>query len=204
MPDHWWVELGPGPLVRKARSRGVSRGGSELKKSLDSLSADWWGCISPIWLFGLNHPALAPTNCWVGPELGVNDLSQMSASSESSCRWILPKISTTLSIPQSKLQLCPSYVPRRLPRPAGKSGPGSYEVTALAINTGTHEILCTPFKSEASFSPVLWNPCNLSPTGLQSQIIWGLLFLTPNPQVAEIWDSELLLLWENLCNTIIL
>ncbi|XP_040104973.1 butyrophilin subfamily 1 member A1-like [Oryx dammah] len=37
----------------------------------------------------------------------------MSASSESSCTRILPSISTAVSIPQSKLQLCLAYVPRR-------------------------------------------------------------------------------------------
>ena len=36
---------GPGPLVGRAVSWGVSRGGCGLRKSSDSLSAGGWGCI---------------------------------------------------------------------------------------------------------------------------------------------------------------
>ena len=41
----WWVELGLGPLVGKAMSRGMSRGSCGLRKSLGSLSTDGWGCV---------------------------------------------------------------------------------------------------------------------------------------------------------------
>ena len=43
--------------------------------------------------------------------------------------------------------------PRDSPRPAGRSGPGSYQITAFTFGPGTHETLCEPFKSEASISP---------------------------------------------------
>ena len=39
------MELGLGPLVGRAMSRGMSRGGYGLRKSLGSLSADEWGCV---------------------------------------------------------------------------------------------------------------------------------------------------------------
>ena len=45
MPAHWWVELGLGPPVGRAVSKGMSRGICWLRKSLGSLSADGWGCI---------------------------------------------------------------------------------------------------------------------------------------------------------------
>ena len=45
VPTHWWVELGLGTLVSKAVSRGMSRGGFGLRKSLGSLSANGWGCV---------------------------------------------------------------------------------------------------------------------------------------------------------------
>ena len=45
MSAHWWVELGLGPLVGKALSGGVSRGGCGLRKTLGSLSAYGWGCV---------------------------------------------------------------------------------------------------------------------------------------------------------------
>ena len=37
-------------------SRGVSRGGCELRKSLGSVSADGWGCV-PASLTGLRCPS---------------------------------------------------------------------------------------------------------------------------------------------------
>ena len=49
MPARWWAELGLGPLV----GRAMSRGGCELRKSLGSLSADGWGCVPTqlvVWL----------------------------------------------------------------------------------------------------------------------------------------------------------
>ena len=45
VPAHWWVELGLVPLVGRAVSGGVFRGGCELSMTLGSLSADRWGCV---------------------------------------------------------------------------------------------------------------------------------------------------------------
>ena len=59
------------------------------------------------------------------------------------------------------------------PRPADRSVPGSYQIAAFTLGPGAHEILCAPFKSEASISP---NPGELlqsSPAGLQNQMLWG-------------------------------
>ena len=39
------MDLGPGPLVGRAVSRGMSKGGCGLRKTLGSLSADGWGCV---------------------------------------------------------------------------------------------------------------------------------------------------------------
>ena len=66
-------------------------------------------------------------------------------------------------------------------RPAGRFGPGSYEITAFALGPGMREILCVPFESEVSIPP---NPVKLlqsSPTGLQNQVLWGLLFPILDP-----------------------
>lgn len=43
--------------------------------------------------------------------------------------------------------------PRDPPKPAGRSGPGSYEITAFPLGPGVHESLCVPFKSGVSVSP---------------------------------------------------
>ena len=69
------------------------------------------------------------------------------------------------------------------PRPTGRSRPGSYGVIACALGRSAHENLCAPS------SPVqLLHSC---PTGLQSQMLWGLLTI-PGPQAGELtWGSEL-------------
>ena len=48
MPAHWWVELGLGPLVGRVMSRGLSRGGCGLRKSLGSLSG--WDCVPALFV----------------------------------------------------------------------------------------------------------------------------------------------------------
>ena len=81
------------------------------------------------------------------------------------------------------------------PRPAGRSGPGSCQITAFALGPGVCEILCEPFKSKVSISPNPLGLLKLSLTGLQSQMLWGFILT---------WGSVLSRLWENLCNAIIL
>ena len=57
----WWVELGLGPLVGKAMSRGMSRGSCGLRKSLGSLSTDGWGCVPTqfvVWPEAFQHWSL--------------------------------------------------------------------------------------------------------------------------------------------------
>lgn len=47
MPAHWWLELVLGSIhvLDRDMSRGMSRGGYRVKKSLESLSVDGWGCV---------------------------------------------------------------------------------------------------------------------------------------------------------------
>ena len=82
MPAHWWVELSLGTLGR-AMSRGMSRGGYGLRRSLGSLSANGCGCV-PTLIFVWPEASLEPVA--VGPGLGSNDPSKMSTSSENLCR----------------------------------------------------------------------------------------------------------------------
>ena len=72
VPAHWWAELGPGPLVGWAISRGVSRG-RHGSFSLDSLSADdgWPSC--PISCLAQEVPALLPGGCWVVPGFSATE-----------------------------------------------------------------------------------------------------------------------------------
>ena len=106
---------------------------------------------------------------------------------------------------------CPNSEPQPLPtsagdplRPAGGSGPGSYKVTAFSLGPGVHETLYVLSKSGVSVSPSPVEFLQSSPTGLQSQMLWGLLLLIPDPQTREPdVGLELSLLWDNVCNTII-
>ena len=52
------------------------------------------------------------------------------------------------------------------PKPAGRSGPGSYEVIALALGLTVYETLCASSKSGVSVSPSLVKL--LRSVGLQS------------------------------------
>ena len=54
------------------------------------------------------------------------------------------------------------------PRPAGRSGPGAYQITAFALGLGACEILCASFKCEVSISLSLAGLLQSSPTGLCS------------------------------------
>ena len=67
------------------------------------------------------------------------------------------------------------------PRPAGKSGPGSYVIIAFCLGPTVHEILCAPSRGGVSLSPSPVEFLQSSPAGLQSQILWGLILLIPDP-----------------------
>ena len=63
--------------------------------------------------------------------------------------------------------------------------PGSYEVVAFVKGPSTLETLCAFSKSGVSFSP---SPVELPwsrPTGLQSQMLRGLIFPMSDPQAGE-------------------
>ena len=51
VPAHSWLELSLAPLVSRAISRGMSRGGCGIRKSLGCLSVDEWDCV-PAMLVG--------------------------------------------------------------------------------------------------------------------------------------------------------
>ena len=69
--------------------------------------------------------------------------------------------------------------------------------------------LCAPSKSEVSVSPVLWNSCDQT-LALRDKCSGGSSSwcLTPRlrgrGEAVLMWGSELTLLWENLCDIIIL
>ena len=86
--------------------------------------------------------------------------------------------------PQGELQLLPTSL-EESSRSAGRSDSGAYEITAWSWYPRVCEILCAPFKSEVSISSNSLGLSKVSPTGLQSQMLWGLIFLVQNPQAGE-------------------
>ena len=76
-------------------------------------------------------------------------------------------------------------LPRRPCKPAGWSGPDSYEVTAFALGLGVHESLYAPSKCGVSVSPSPVEFLQSSPPALQSQMLWGIFLLMPDPQAEE-------------------
>ena len=68
--------------------------------------------------------------------------------------------------------------------PAGRSGPGSYGVTALP-QVPVHVKPCVrpPRGPSVSLSPE--ELLHSSPAGLESQVLWGLHLLMPDPQAGE-------------------
>ena len=87
------------------------------------------------------------------------------------------------------------------PRPAGRSGLASYEVTALI--PGTHETLCACFKNIVC-SPSPLELLQSSPTGLKAKCSEGFFSQHLNPRLGDWCGLRILTLWENSYDIIIL
>ena len=134
VPAHWWVELGPRPLV----GRGMSRGGSRHRKSLGSPSTHGWGCVPTQFAFWPEESqhwslqAIGWSQILVPKCQPPEKLTQMNAP-QYVCHQCL--------CPQGEPQL-PSASPGDPPRPAGRYGPGSYQITSFGLCPGVHETVC--------------------------------------------------------------
>ena len=86
--------------------------------------------------------------------------------------------------PHSEPQLT-HCLPRRPSRPAGRSIPGSCGVTSLCwVPVHTKSCVCSP-GVESLVSPSRVELLHSIPAGLESQELWGLLLLRPDPQAGE-------------------
>ena len=134
---HWWVELSLSPLVGRAMSKGMSRGGCGFRKSLGNLYADEWD--------------LVPALLIVWPETSQHWLL---GGSRSQCQN------------GGHQCLCHSHpsthaFPEDSSRSAGRSGPGSCKVPVFTLGLSMHETVCvcSP-RAEPLFSAVQWNSWN--------------------------------------------
>ena len=129
MHAHWWVELGLVPVVDRAMSRCVFRGGCELSTTLGTLSADGWGqVLVPKW-----RP--------------LGKLMPMS---------VLWGVCHQCPCPHSDHSLAPAG---DSPRPAGRFVSGSYEISALPWVPVQVKSCVHPPRMESLFPPVLWSSC---------------------------------------------
>ena len=86
---------------------------------------------------------------------------------------------------QGELQLPPASMGGS-PRPAVRSDPGPYQITPPALGPGVCEILYASSRSGVSISHSPQGLLKVSPTGLQSLVIWGLVFLVQDFQSGEL------------------
>ena len=70
-------------------------------------------------------------------------------------------------------------------RSASRPNPGSYQITASALGPGAGEVLCALLESGVTISLSPLGLLKVSPTGLQSQMLWGLIF-----PVLDSWAGE--------------
>ena len=134
----------------------------------------FFGCLA--WVI----PALEPIGCWVGPGLGKKMVASRRAHANEYSPELLLRVSLSPQVP-----LPTTTFTGDPPIAAGRSGPGSCEVTAFYPGSwGTWGLVCT--LQEWSFC--LPQSCGvpvIKPTGHQSQMLSGLLFPTPDPQAVE-------------------
>ena len=166
----WWAGLDQGVGLEVAVGSGRLYG---------SLSADGWGCV----------PALLV----VWPEACLHCSFQAFGWGEVlASKWWppgqLPPVSSQYlchqcPCPHSEPQL-PSASPGDPQRPAGRSGPGFYEVTAFSLGPGIRETLCAPTRSGVCFSqscgvPVIKSHWPSKPNALEAPPPM------PDPQTVE-------------------
>ena len=152
-------------------------------------------CSRPVGFLAWGIPVLEPIGCWVGPGLG----EKMAASRRAHANECSPELPLPVSFSPQWATAVPC-LHRRPSNTAGRSGLGSYEVTAFFPGSWcTWDLVCTlQVWSLCSLSPMefLWS----NPIGLQSQILRGLLLPLLDPQAGEpaIWLRTFTLVGELL------
>ena len=79
----------------------------------------------------------------------------------------------------------PPASPGVSPRSVVRSDPGFSQIPASSPRPGTCKILCAPFKGRVSIAHSPLGLPKVSPTGLQSQRFWELIFPAQDPQAGE-------------------
>ena len=175
LPTHWWVELGLVPLGR-AMSKGMFSGQLCPQKDFKQ-HVYWWvelyscsvGCLT------CGVSVVNPTGYWVVPILAASRRAHANEHSPE-----LP-LSLCLFLQWAAATSSHSTSTGDPPIPAGNLALNPKKSLLFSPGSDGHKTLSTPLKSGVSGSPrpveFLWS----NPTGLQSQILWGLLHSLPDP-----------------------
>lgn len=103
-------------------------------------------------------------------------------SPQNGCCWRL--------CPQDELRLSPASLGDS-PRSAGRSASGYCQMAASALILEQVRFLCAPFQSGDSISHSSLGLPKVSPTGLQRQMFWGLIFLAQDRCLGRLmWGSD--------------
>ena len=149
---------GSWPFGVQALSRSMSCG---LRKSTDSTCLLIGGAMCPVsLLLDLRHPSTEAYRLFCGTRFWRVKLSTSRRAHANECSLMFRPPGSLSPGPPS------SHSPRDPPKPAGRSGPVFYQITAFTLGPSMCEILCTPFKGEISISVNLEALLCSSPVGL--------------------------------------
>ena len=166
--------------------------GSMVRKTLGSLSAKGGAVFPPCWLVDPGWPSTRAFRLSCGARFWWKN----GGLQEGSCQWVLPRTTIISVFVPTASHRHPAFAGDS-PIWAGRSGLGSYEVTAFPLGW----CMCPP-RVEFLFPPVLWNSCDQTPLAFKGRFCGTSSSCCQTPGLGSlIWGSELSLLWENFCDT---
>ena len=163
----------------------MSRGVCGLRKSLGSLSADEGDCVPTQWgVWPQVSQHWCPQAVGRGQLLVLMNQYSRYQQQYSHGRMVLSMAATSVCVPR-KGHNCSLSLWETLQRLASGSIPDFYQITALDLGPSAHEFCVCPVRVKSFVSPSPVGLSKLSPTDLQSQMFWGLVFPVQDPWAGE-------------------
>lgn len=122
--------------------------------------------------------ALSALKRWVEPGVGVK-MALFNRTHASVHSQIPPP-----PVPSSHSEPQPSPTSSGDSKTAGRSGPGSHEVTAFSVSWCAQELVCTLQGWSFCFPPFYGAPA-IKPCRPQSQVLWSLILQKPDPKAGD-------------------
>ena len=188
MPSPWWVELGLSPVVGRAIFWGMSRGSCGFRKSLGGLCHHPVCCLV-IWSKASYHWSLQAVG-W--GQLGAKMLASKRAH-RCECSLIYPP----------PVSVSPGWVTALYKQVGLAQVPINLmllPLVLLCMRFCVHNLSVKPL-----FLLILWSSCNQFLLNFKAEYSGGSSSWCWILRLGSLmYISELLLLWENICNVIIL